>query len=89
MEMSRDNEKRNKKKAIPNHLDHWLNKLQMTTLLQLETLGWKLWFVRRPRFQPVMPVLWDPTNSVTAVIEEDGYYNTNHGYLFRPDEVIN
>lgn len=83
--MSEQTERRKSKKAIPDHLERWLNKLQMTTLLQLEALGWRVWFVRRPLFQPAMPVLCDPTDSFTAVIDEDGHYNTNHGYLFRPD----
>lgn len=83
--MSEHIDKRNKKKPIPEHLENVLNKLQMTTLLQLEALGWRLWFVRRPLFQTVIPVLYDPTNSFTAVIEESGRYNSNHGYVFRPD----
>ena len=85
MIMSTRIEKRNKKKPIPEDLGSVLNKLQMTTLLQLEALGWRLWFVRRPLFQTVMPVLCDPTKSFTAVIEENGRYNSNHGYVFRPE----
>ena len=83
--MSESNERRNRKKAIPGHLERVLNKFQMTTLLQLEALGWRLWFVRRPLFQTVMPVMCDPSGSITAVIEENGNYNINHGYIFRSD----
>lgn len=78
-------DRRTKQEPIPGHLERILNKLQMTTLLQLESLGWKLWFVRRPLFQSVMPVLFDPTMSFTAIIDEDGESNPNHGYIFRPD----
>jgi hypothetical protein len=77
-------ERRGKHNPIPDHLGSMLNKLQMSTLLELEALGWKLWFVRRPLFQPVMPVVCDPFNSFTAVLEEDGSYNADHGINFRP-----
>lgn len=70
---------------IPQHLEKFLNKVQMTTLLQLESMGWRLWFVRRPLFQPVMPVLYDPTHRFTAIIEEDGQSNVDHGLIFRAD----
>lgn len=83
--MSVNTDKRNHKKAIPEHLESELNALQMMTLSQLEALGWKLWFVRRPMFQAALPVLLDPTGSFTAVIEENGRYNSNHGYNFRLD----
>jgi hypothetical protein len=76
-------ERRIKQEPIPNHLERFLNKLQMTALLQLEALGWQLWFVRRPLFQPVMPVLCDPSGSFTAILEEDGSSNIDHGYVFR------
>ena len=78
-------DRRGNQKAIPNHLESILNKFQMSTLLDLEAMGWKLWFVRRPLFQPVMPVLCDPTNSFTAVLENDGNYNVDHGISFRPE----
>ena len=78
-------DRRTKQEPIPGNLEKVLNKLQMTTLLQLEALGWRLWFVRRPLFQPVMPVLYDPSNNFTAIIEEDGTSNPDHGMSFRPD----
>jgi hypothetical protein len=78
-------ERRVKQEPIPNHLEHLLNKLQMTALLQLEAIGWHLWFVRRPLFQPAMPVLCNPSGNYTVILEEDGTYNINHGLAFRPD----
>ncbi len=78
-------DRRTIQEPIPNQLENVLNKLQMTTLLKLESIGWYLWFVRRPLFQPVMPVLHDNTNSFTAIIEEDGSINFDHGMSFRPD----
>ena len=72
-------------KPIPDNLENVLNKSQMTKLLQLESMGWRLWFVRRPLFQSVMPVLYDPTNSFTGVIEDSGDCNVDHNLQFRPD----
>ena len=76
-------ERRVKQDPIPSHLEKYLNHLQMTTLLFLKALGWKLWFVRRALFQPVMPVLWDPSGKFTAIIEENGKYDVDHGIAFR------
>lgn len=78
-------ERRDKHKPIPNHLERFLNKFQMTELLQLEAMGWHLWFVRRPLFQPAMAVMYDPTGQFTAVLEENGSSNINHGLSFRSD----
>lgn len=79
-------DRRVNQEPIPGHLENILNKLQMTTLLQLQSIGWKLWFVRRPLFQPVMPVICDPSGNFTAIIEEDGSNNIDHGMTFRPDK---
>jgi len=76
-------DRRIKMEPVPGQLDSILNKLQMSAILQLESIGWRLWFVRRPLFQPVMPVLCNPTNSLTVVIEEDGASNYDHGMSFR------
>ena len=80
-------DRRTESSSIPSHLENVLNDLQMKTLLQLESSGWQLWFVRRPLSQPAIPVLYDPSFSFTAIIEEDGKENTNHGLTFRPDQV--
>lgn len=79
-----DLDRRKKQQAIPDHLEQVLNKLQMTTLLQLQAIGWRLLFVRRPENEPVMPVLCDPSNGFTAIIEENGSSNAEHGLVFRP-----
>ena len=78
-------DRRKKQDPIPGNLERILNKIQMTTLLQLESIGWQLWFVRRPLFQPVMPVIYNPSYSFTAIIEEDGSSNIDHGMTFRPE----
>ena len=79
-------DRRSQKSPIPNHLEGILNNNQMTTLLQLESLGWQLWFVRRPISKSAIPVIYDPSYSFTAIIEEDGTRNSSHGMTFRPDQ---
>ena len=82
--MSYKNQDRRKKQApIPDRLENFLNSLQMSTLYYLETIGWKLWFVRRPLFQPVTPVFISPAGNTTGIIEENGSFNTSHGITFR------
>jgi hypothetical protein len=83
--MSESIEKRIKLKPIPENLYKILNKPQISTLLHAEAMGWSLWFVRRQKFTVVVPVMRDEWKIETAVIEEDGNFNTSHGMTFRPD----
>ena len=45
---------------------------QLVTLRELERFGWELKFVRRPPFQPPIPVIFDPDRKHYAVIKQDG-----------------
>lgn len=45
---------------------------QVVTLRDLERFGWELKFVRRPPFQPPVPVIFDPDRKHYAVIRPDG-----------------
>jgi hypothetical protein len=78
-------EKRIKLKPIPDNLYKILKKPQISTILHAEAMGWNLWFVRRRLFTTVVPVMRDEWKVETAVIEEDGNFNTRHGLNFRPD----
>ena len=78
-------EKRIRLKPIPDNLYKILKKPQISTMLHAEAMGWHLWFVRRRLFTSVIPVMRDEWKVETAVIEEDGNFNTNHGLKFRPD----
>ncbi|HET6395650.1 MAG TPA: hypothetical protein VFF91_02305 [Pseudoxanthomonas sp.] len=48
---------------------------QLSTLLTMEQFGWRLRFVRRPLFQPPVPVLFDRDGTRYVVIEADGTIN--------------
>lgn len=61
-----------------------LNDDQLLTLNELEKFGWELKFVRRPPFQPVVPVVFDGDRKQFAVIEADGTLNENPGFVIRP-----
>ena len=56
-------------------LERDLNTAQLLTLRELENFGWELKFVRRPPFQPVIPIVFDADRSHFAVIEPDGSLN--------------
>lgn len=64
--------RRNKEEAIPDNVDLLLNEKQKATIKELIALDWYIWFVRRPKFQPVIPVLFDTKSDKIAMIDEDG-----------------
>ncbi|MDH5834820.1 hypothetical protein [Luteimonas kalidii] len=45
---------------------------QLVTLEAMEIFRWRLAFVRRPLFQPPIPVLFDADDTRHVVIREDG-----------------
>lgn len=61
-----------------------LNDDQLITLNELEKFGWELKFVRRPPFQPVVPVVFDGDRKQFAIIEPDGTLNENPAIPIRP-----
>ena len=66
-------ERRHKEPPIPEHLDRYLNQQQMNALTQVENFGWRMAFVRRPMFQPVLAVLQNSDNPGRyAVLRDDG-----------------
>jgi len=77
-EVNFDGERRECQPPIPENLEEILNQAQLSIIRKLERLNWKLWFVRRSVFQPVMAVMLGPDNA-TAILEEDGMPNINHG----------
>ena len=50
---------------------------------ELERFGWELKFVRRPPFQPSIPVVFDADRKQFAVLEPDGTLNENPGFTIR------
>ncbi len=62
-----------------------LNAAQLDTLSGLERFGWELKFVRRPLFQPSIPVVFDGDRKTFAVLEADGTLNEHPCFDIRSD----
>ncbi|HVF34139.1 MAG TPA: hypothetical protein VND91_02325 [Candidatus Saccharimonadia bacterium] len=67
-----ERERRKSASPAPRALEKELTFDQVVTLRDLERFGWELKFVRRPPFQPPIPVIFDPDRKHYAVIKEDG-----------------
>ena len=78
-------ERRNAPHRSCRELRRQLNEAQLDTLGELERYGWELKFVRRPLFQPLIPVLRDPERTSYAILEEDGTLNEHPPFVIRPD----
>lgn len=77
-------ERRNSPHHSCRELRRQLNDAQLDTLGELERYGWELKFVRRPLFQPLIPVLLDPDRTSYAILEEDGTLNEHPRFVIRP-----
>jgi hypothetical protein len=76
-----------RRKAAPppsRALERLLNSAQIDALRSLEHFGWELKFVRKPLFQPAVPIVFDGDRKSYAVIEEDGSVNANPPFKIRP-----
>jgi len=82
IEVDYNGDRRERQPPIPDNLEEILNKAQLSIIKKLEQLNWQLWFVRRSVLHPVMAVMRGP-NDITAVLEDDGMPNINHGLQFR------
>lgn len=60
-----------------------LNEDQLWALTELERFGWELKFIRRPPFQPAIPVVFDGDRKSYAVLLEDGTLDENPGFEIR------
>jgi len=67
-----ERERRDGAGRAPRALEKELSFDQVVTLRELERFGWELKFVRRPPFQPPIPVVFDPDRKHYAVIKQDG-----------------
>ncbi len=82
--MQTPRERRSSERAAQRLLKRDLNDAQLDTLAAIERFGWELKFVRRPPFQPVIPVVFDGGGQRHAVIESDGRLNESPGLVLRP-----
>ena len=78
-----DKERRNAEKAYAMALKRELNEAQRTTLGELERFGWELKYIRRPLFQPSIPIIFDGDRKTFAVLEPDGTLNEHPPFKIR------
>lgn len=60
-----------------------LNEEQRDMLNSLERFGWELKFIRRPPFQPKIPIVFDGDRKTFAILEDDGTLNENPPFKIR------
>ncbi len=68
---------------VKSRLRGLLNAEQRHTLSELERFGWELKFVRRPLFQPSIPVIFDGDRKAYAMLEPDGTLSQDPGFDIR------
>jgi hypothetical protein len=81
--MSDEKERRKGEDATLSGLRAELNEAQRMTLSEMERFGWELKFIRRPLFQPSIPVVFDSERKRFAVIELDGTLNEHPDFEIR------
>jgi len=78
-----EKERRLAEKAYATLLKRELNEAQRTTLGELERFGWELKYIRRPIFQPIIPIVFDGDRKTFAVLEVDGTLNEHPPFKIR------
>ena len=62
-----------------------MNDAQLESLADLKRSGWQLKFVRRPIFEPSIPVVFDADRKTYAIVEADGGLNQHRPFEIRGD----
>lgn len=76
-------ERRDRLPPVPENPAILLNAVQMATLEQIQSFGYRLKFIRRPLFQPPTIVVENSDQQKFAVLEEDGSVNLAHNLTIR------
>jgi hypothetical protein len=79
-------DRRQRKTLTQDVVEKSLNHEQLSTLLNSEQFGWRLWFIRKPLFPEAMPVLYNVQHDHVGVLEPDGQINSDVRIKFRPNE---
>lgn len=67
-----DKEQRNRQQPIPDNLRQILNSKQRAALEMIQSLGWRLKFVRRPMFMEAQPVVYNAKFDQIGILDADG-----------------
>jgi hypothetical protein len=76
-------DRRTGKKPVPENLDKYLNEAQLSALQEVEGLGWKLMFIRRPSQRKTVAVVVDAKGHIMGVLENDGSINKQSDIIIR------
>jgi hypothetical protein len=79
--------KRRGEPAVPGNYESLLTPEQLEALKRLETFGWSLHIVRRPKFEPVEVVL-EHSDGKFSLLNEQGELDHDHPLSMRREEVI-
>lgn len=81
-----DKDKRNRQKPIPDNLRQVLNRKQIEALNVIQSLGWRLKFVRRPLFLEAQPVVYNAKFDQVGILDPDGNIDLELELSFRTSE---
>jgi hypothetical protein len=76
-------DRRTGKKPVPENLDKYLSEAQLSALQEVEGLGWKLMFIRRPPQRETIAVVVDTNGHIMGVLEKDGSINKQSDIIIR------
>lgn len=76
-------DRRTGKDPVPDNLGKYLNEAQLGALKQVESLGWKLMFIRRPAQRETVAVVVDTKGHIMGVLEKDGSINKQSDIIIR------
>ena len=81
-----EKDKRHQQPPVPDNLDQLLNCKQQAALKMIQSLGWRLKFVRRPMFQEPEPVVCNAKLDQVGILDTDGNINLELDLKIRSDE---
>lgn len=81
-----DKDKRKKEQPIPDNLEQLLSSKQQAALQMIQSLGWQLKFVRRPKFLDPEPVVYNAKFDQIGVLDPDGNIDVNVSVNTRTSE---
>lgn len=81
-------DKRKGDKPVPDHIEDYLNQVQLAELHTIEKFGWGLKFIRRPLFQEPVVVVTNQEGNSMGILDADGILNLDSGIDIR-EQVSN
>ena len=81
-------EKRKGIKPVPDDPLGYLNEAQLFTYRRMAAFGWRIKFIRRPKYQSPVCVMTDSDETTLAVLEDDGFHNRQPNITLRGAEKL-